>query len=33
MAGATGPLFEAFHVSMLDTVFRFYPDVEAASKV
>ncbi len=32
MAGATGPLFEAFHVSMLDTVFRFYPDVETASK-
>jgi anti-anti-sigma factor len=32
MAGATGPLFQAFHVSLLDTVFRFYPDVEAASK-
>jgi len=32
MAGATGPLFQAFHVSMLDTVFRFYPDVEAACK-
>ena len=33
MAGATGPLFQAFHVSLLDTVFRFYPDVEAASKM
>jgi anti-sigma B factor antagonist len=32
MAGATGPLFQAFHVSLLDTVFRFYPDVEAACK-
>ena len=33
MAGATGPLFQAFHISLLDTVFRFYPDVEAACKV
>jgi len=32
MAGATGVLFQAFHVSMLDTVFRFFPDVEAACK-
>ena len=32
MAGATGPLFQAFHVSLLDTVFRFYPDVETACK-
>jgi anti-sigma B factor antagonist len=33
MAGATGTLLHAFHVSLLDTVFRFYPDVEAASKI
>jgi anti-sigma B factor antagonist len=33
MAGATGTLFQAFHISLLDTVFRFYPDVEAASKM
>lgn len=33
MAGATGTLFQAFHVSLLDTVFRFYPDVEAACKI
>jgi len=33
MAGATGTLRQAFHVSLLDTVFRFYPDVEAASKI
>ncbi len=33
MAGATGPLFQAFHVSLLDTVFRFYPDVESASRM
>jgi anti-sigma B factor antagonist len=32
MAGATGILFQAFHVSLLDTVFRFYPDVETACK-
>jgi anti-sigma B factor antagonist len=30
MAGAKGHLFDIFHVSMLDTVFRFYPTVEAA---
>src|SRR5689334_7482431 len=33
MAGAAGTLFQAFHVSMLDTVFRFYPSVEEACKV
>ncbi len=32
MAGATGHVFEAFHVSLLDTVFPFYPNVEEASK-
>lgn len=32
MAGATGTLFQAFHVSLLDTVFRFYPDVATACK-
>lgn len=32
MAGATGTLFQAFHVSMLDTVFRFFPSVEEAAK-
>ena len=31
MAGATGHVFQTFHVSLLDTVFRFYPTVEAAS--
>jgi anti-anti-sigma factor len=30
MAGATGHLFDTFHVSLLDTVFRFYPTVEEA---
>jgi anti-sigma B factor antagonist len=33
MAGATGHLFQAFHVTLLDTVFRFYPDVEAAARI
>jgi anti-anti-sigma factor len=33
MAGATGTLLQAFHVSLLDTVFRFFPDVETASKI
>ncbi|MBZ5593127.1 MAG: STAS domain-containing protein [Acidobacteriia bacterium] len=33
MAGAAGPLFQAFHVSLLDRVFKFYPDVEAACKI
>ncbi len=32
MAGATGHLFDAFHVSLLDTVFPFYETVEEASK-
>ncbi len=32
MAGATGHLFDTFHVSLLDTVFRFYPTVEDACK-
>src|ERR1700730_11671216 len=31
MAGAKGHLFDIFHVSMLDTVFRFYDTVEAAT--
>ena len=30
MAGAAGYLFQAFHVCRLDTVFRFFPDVEQA---
>ena len=30
MAGATGHVLEAFRVSRLDTVFPFYPSVEAA---
>ncbi len=30
MAGAQGYLRESFRVSRLDTVFRFYPDVESA---
>ncbi len=33
MAGATGHLFDAFHVSLLDTVFPFYESVDEASKV
>jgi anti-anti-sigma factor len=33
MAGATGALFQAFHVSLLDTVFKFYPSVEEACRV
>jgi anti-anti-sigma factor len=32
MAGATGHLFQSFHVSMLDQVFPFYPTVEEAAK-
>lgn len=32
MAGATGHVFQTFHVSLLDTVFRFFPDVETASR-
>lgn len=31
MAGATGHLERVFRVCMLDTVFRFYPTLEAAS--
>ena len=30
MAGATGHLFQSFHVSLLDQVFPFVPTVEAA---
>jgi len=32
MAGAGGHVFEAFHVSLLDTVFPFFDNVEAAAK-
>src|SRR5205823_11570019 len=32
MAGATRHLLDVFHVTLLDTVFPFYPDVEAACK-
>ena len=32
MAGATGQVHEAFHVSLLDTVFSFYDTVDAALK-
>src|SRR5437763_1799356 len=32
MAGATGHLFQSFHVSLLDQVFPFFPTVEEASK-
>jgi anti-anti-sigma factor len=30
MAGATGHVFQSFRVSLLDKIFRFYPNVEAA---
>lgn len=30
MAGATGHLFQSFHISLLDQVFPFYPTVEEA---
>jgi anti-anti-sigma factor len=30
MAGATGHVLDSFRVSLLDTVFRFFPNVEAA---
>ncbi|HTX35498.1 MAG TPA: STAS domain-containing protein [Bryobacteraceae bacterium] len=30
MAGATGHVLESFRVSLLDTVFRFFPNVETA---
>ncbi len=32
MAGATGHLFQSFHVSLLDQVFPFYPTVDEAAK-
>jgi anti-sigma B factor antagonist len=32
MAGAAGHVFDAFHISLLDTVFRFYATVEDAAK-
>ena len=32
MAAAVGHVFDTFHVSLLDTVFRFYPTVEEACK-
>ena len=32
MAAATGAVFHSFHVSLLDRVFRFFPDVDAACK-
>ncbi len=31
MAAASGHIFQTFHVSMLDTVFPFYPSVEEAA--
>ncbi len=30
MVGATGHVLESFRISLLDTVFRFFPDVAAA---
>lgn len=30
MAGASGHVFQSFRVSLLDKVFRFYPNVDAA---
>jgi hypothetical protein len=30
MAGARGHVFQSFRVSLLDKVFRFYPNVDAA---
>ena len=32
MAGATGHVFQTFHVSLLDQVFPFFPSVEAAAQ-
>ena len=32
MANATGHVFQTFHVSLLDQVFRFFPTVEDAAK-
>jgi anti-anti-sigma factor len=33
MCGAAGHIFEAFHVSLLDTVFPFYETAEEAARV
>jgi len=33
MAGASGHVFDAFQISLLDTVFRFYATVEDAAKI
>ena len=33
MAGATGHVFQTFHVSLLDQVFRFFPTVAEAAAV
>jgi anti-anti-sigma factor len=30
MAGATGHIFDIFHISLLDTVIPFFPSIEAA---
>jgi anti-anti-sigma factor len=32
MCGATGHIFEAFHISLLDTVFPFYGTAEEAAR-
>ena len=32
LAGATGAVRESFHVTRLDTIFSFYPSVEAATQ-
>ena len=32
MAGATGHVFQTFHISLLDTVFRFFPSVDEAAR-
>jgi anti-anti-sigma factor len=32
MAGATGHLFESFHISLLDQVFPFYSSLEEATR-
>jgi anti-sigma B factor antagonist len=33
MAGASGHVFQTFHVSLLDRVFAFYPTAEEAARV
>ena len=33
MAGAAGHVFDAFHISLLDTIFRFYATVDDAAKI